>query len=225
MLQMKLTYIFCAFFFYFALGTNSTTACSIPPTAASTEKSFRRMIDRADYIFVGIVSHVLRRRWNADDTPPKFHPKILELAKKRREGQDIGSNGYRANWVEFAEATVHLSVISELYTDRLDNEFYQYQNRNRIPVDLLNPFTVGGHGPCNSFPRTCPWDIAAGERVALAIQKNNFGAHSALICVRVPKITNEQLQKSQRNKRFIAKYEAIRPFLPSSWRWVDKINR
>ena len=196
-------------------GASSAVACRVAPGPERTEHALRLMIDRADYIVIASVSHVLRRRWGEDDTRPRFHPRWIEHAEKRRAGEDIGSNGYVANWVDFAEAVAYLDVEVELYATGGQAFGRQtLETEDLLPIDLLRPFAVAGHGRCFHFPQTCPWDVRAGEHLALAVWKSAFGPHKALICRRIPRPTSDEMQEIRRLSGFTTKFDAIRSYLP-----------
>lgn len=188
-------------------------ACSIPPTMEQRDKSFRTMMEKADHVFLGRVSHVLRRRWNDDDTPPRFPDTFLEIARKHRAGEDVGSKKYIANWVEFAEATAYIIVDTELFYSGLTDGRRDPWSRVMLPIDLLRPFHVAGHGPCNSFPQTCPWDIEVGEKLVLAVAESEYGPHKALICKRVGTLSFEERDELRRSNNSKTKYDAIIEFL------------
>lgn len=113
-------------------------------------------------------------------------------------------------------------LSTELYWTGLANGRRRAGGRELIPIDLLRPFTVAGHGPCYNFPRTCPWDIGRGETVALAIQKSEFGAHKALFCRRISRLTNEERQETYRRSKSITKYEAILPYASQTFRYLSQ---
>ncbi len=202
--------LFCIIF---GNETIEANACSVPPTLDRSNQSFKRMMDSADHVFIGRVAYVLRRRWSEDDTRPGTHRKWLEYAEIARAGGDVGSNQYIVNWVEYAEATAYLKVDIELYKSGLLGPKHNVGILELVPIDLLRPFTVAGHGPCDSFPQTCPWDVASGDTVALAIIESRFGAQKALICQKIPRITSKQRKKARYSPRDLTKFEAIRPFI------------
>ncbi len=156
---------------------------------------------------------MLRRRWTEDDTPPKFPASWVELTEKSRAGEEVGSQQYLVNLVEFSEATAYLEIEHELYWTGLRGGRRIFGKTELIPIDLLRPYSVAGHGPCHSFPQTCPWDIKPGELVALAIKESTFGAASALVCSRVPRPNRKGAEKIRQKSRFVTKYEALLPFL------------
>ena len=207
-----------ALFFFVVLGITSAHACASPPTSVEAIKhSFRVMMEQADHVFVGDVSHILRRRWTDDDTRSSLSNRFSSYAEKRQKGEDIGEFGYMANYAEYSEATAYLSVVTQLVETGLVNRDTERYRRTLVPVDLLQPFSVKGHGPCLDFPRTCSWDIKPGDRVVLAIQEQQFGSQVALICVKAPKISNDQLRRFKRKSGITTKYDAILPFLPWTW--------
>jgi hypothetical protein len=200
-----------AFIAAVVIGASHANACSIPPGPAKTERAFERMLEDGDYIFIGRVSHVLRRRWGDDDTHPRFHMKWLEYAERAQAGEDVGSHEYIVNWVEFAEATAFILVETELYRPELTHNYYGIPWKT-IPIDLLRPFTVAGHGPCHNFPRTCPWDIEPEETLVLAVEKNEFGAQKALFRRRVSRLTQDERREAYDRSRTVTKFDSIRRY-------------
>ena len=204
-----------ALFFFIVLGVTSAHACATPPSSVEAIKhSFRVMMERADHVFIGDVSHIIRKRWNDDDTRSSLAKRFSAYAERRQKGEDIGEFGYMANFAEYSEATAYLSVVAQLVETGLINRDTERYRQTLVPVDLLQPFSVKGHGPCHDFPRTCPWDIKRGDRVALAIQEQQFGSQVALICMKAPEMSDDELKALKRKSRFTTKYDAIHPFLP-----------
>ena len=194
-------------------AAGSASACRVPPTAERTESALRLLIEKSDYVIIGRVAKVLRRRWNGDDTRPSFPASWIEITKKRSAGEDVGSDQYIANWVEFAEATAYLVVDEELFWTGLQDKRTVAGQRELLPIDLLRPFAVGGHGPCHSFPKTCPWDVNVGEQLAVAIKENRFGVPSALVCSRTPPLSHDDREQIRRLNKFTTKYDALLPYL------------
>ena len=212
-----------ALIFLIVFGVASAHACATPTTSLEAMKqSFRIMMEKADHVFLGDVSHIVRRRWSDDDIRPNLHSEYLELAEKRKNGEDIGEFDYLANYAEYSEATAYLSVFAQLVETGLVNRETELYRRTLVPVDLLQPYSVAGHGPCENFPRTCPWDIKPGDRLVLAIQEKQFGSQVALVCIKAPTMSDDQLRRIKRKSGFTTKYDAIQPFLPWEQRNYSK---
>lgn len=188
-------------------------ACSVAPGLSETQRELRLLVETSDHVVIGRVSHVQRRRWHEDDTPPRFPASWIELAEKSKAGEEVGSLQYLVNLVEFSEATAYLEIEQELFWTGLRDGRRIFGKTELIPIDLLRPYSVAGHGPCHSFPQTCPWDIKPGELVALAIKESTFGAASALVCSRVPRLGRKEAEKIRQKSRFVTKYDSLLPFL------------
>jgi hypothetical protein len=136
------------------------------------------------------------------------------LAERSRAGENVGDSQYLVNIVNFAEATAYLEIDEELFWTGLNDHRHSLAKPLLLPIDMLRPFSVAGHGPCESFPQTCPWDIEPGDVVAVALQNNQFGALSALICSKTPKLSQDAHDEIRRKSRFTTKYDALLPYLP-----------
>lgn len=193
------------------------SACTIPPSAQMVEKQFKVMIDRADMLFVGTVHHIQRRRWSDDDEKPYFNEDWLEIGRRASLGEDVGNAGYIANWVNFASAVAFLEVDVELYWTGIktsaDEGFQEF-----VDIDLLRPFTVAGTGPCVNFPRTCPWNMQHGDKVALALRVATFGANKVLFCRKLSDFNSFDVARIRKHNQFVTKYEAIAPY----WRTLRR---
>ena len=210
------------FFLWLILAAGPASACLVPPAAEQTERALRATVEQADHVIIARVSHVLRRRWTSDDTMPDFHQRMFDYVGKHRSGEYGNQFQYFANWVEFAEATAYLEIETELYWTGLSDgqsSFADAADPDLLPIDLLRPFTVSGHGPCHDFPTTCPWDIWPGELVAVAIEEQRFGAHRALVCSRIPRLTLDQRRKIEEANRTTTKFDALLPHL-AQFEWL-----
>lgn len=188
-------------------------ACSIFPSMEATENHFRRMIERSDYVFVGTVNHILRRRWSEDDEKPYFSKTWLDIAARANAGEDVGRDDHIANWVNYAEATAFLRIELELYWTGLKTPYSRGTVQEFVPIDMLRPFSAFGRGPCFSFPRTCPWSIKSGSTVVLAMKETRFGPNKVLFCREIPRLTRSARNEIQNNNKYLSRYEAILPYI------------
>lgn len=152
----------------FCLAISSVQACSVPPGPSRWEKSFRSLIDRSDYVFIGRVGRIIRRRWGPDD---ELGPHEARWLKSRAKGRKIHPN--IQNRLDFSDSIADISVFSWLKEPSGSDKLIRrgFSEYDAIQIDLLRPFTVVGRGPCYSFPRTCPWTVRTDDFVAIAINK------------------------------------------------------
>lgn len=196
-------------------------ACVEYPSAEKTESDLRVLLDKADHVIIGRVSYITRRQWSEDDTQPKLNSVWRDVVE--RDGDRIDRQ-YMANWATYSEATAYLVPVAEVYRSGIMDDRRLGENGILVPIDMLRPFTVAGHGPCQNFPQTCPWDIKADEHIAVAIQENRFGAHTALICRKVERPGQTEIGSIRQQNRFITKFDAMLHYLADDYPFIQPDN-
>ena len=212
-LRFFLTFLFAAMLTVLA---NQSLSCSVPPTKEQADRALKGLIDRADYVVIGQISRVTKRRWGPDDQLGLYEQTLQQYEV---EGRDLF--GYQQNLIEFSNAEAGIITYWSLRDDGIDSGKHRAFGRgmdSEIFIDLLQPFSVAGHGLCLDFPRTCPFDIQVGTYVAAAIYNEEYGPFSAYYCLVLDRIPSPE------EREMIASLRADLPASEVIWPLIERYS-
>lgn len=182
-------------------------ACSVSPQADQVAKELRATINAADYVFIGQIERVTKRRWGPDDQMGWYENQLVGW---RAEGRELPEAQERV--LIYSDAEARISIKLSMKSDGLERKAGRRSyNDFEVDVDLLHPVRSPGDGLCTSFPMPCPWDVKVGEWVAVALEAQPLGPPDTTYCVR---IDHPNLATSDRIRLLRQTEEAAEVFWP-----------
>ncbi len=166
-----------ALLFVATVNGQATHACSVALTPGESDRQLRELLRNTDYLLIGHVDGITRRRWGPDDELGSYEKRLLGW---QAEGRRLSAA--QMNLLEFSEATARL----RLHISMMDDDIDRFRSISAwfptVEIYLLRP--IVGPGSCTAFPSTCPWDLKSGEFVAIALNELPFGQIEVQYCIR-----------------------------------------
>lgn len=157
-----------------------SSACSSRPPPERVAIELRETINAADYVFIGQIERVTKRRWGLEDQMGWYETNLLGY---RGEGRELPEAAQRV--LTYSDAEARISIRLSLKNDGLDQIGGRSYRDPEVDVDLLRPVRSPGDGNCTSFPMPCPWDVKVGEWVAVALEAKPFGLPATSYCIKI----------------------------------------
>jgi hypothetical protein len=186
-------------------------ACSVAPTLDEETRDLREDLNSADMLFIGQVQRITKRRWTADDQLGLYEQRLLE---SQAEGRELADAEERV--LVFSDAEARLQIDTSMKPDGLDAPPY-YFGASEIDVDLLRPVRSRGDGLCSAHPRPCPWDIEAGDWVAIALRDQPFQKPLTIYCVTISGSDLGARNRIEARRGSVEPAELFWPFLEESY--------
>jgi hypothetical protein len=188
--------------------------CSGLISGDQSANELRQMLNAADFVFIGQVKRVTKRRWGPDDQIGMFE---TQLKKWQGEGRELPDADQRI--LTFSDAEARLSILWSMKDDGLDSR----QGRAgygviEVDVDLLRPVRSPGDGGCTSFPSPCPWDITVGDMVAIALEQQPFRLPDTTFCLKVSPLNLAQSDRIKSLRGKVDAAEVFWPFVEAAWK-------
>jgi hypothetical protein len=184
----------------------SVSACSAPASIEHSNQELREALNRADNMFIGQVQRVTMRRWTDDDQMGPYEQRLLEA---QAEGRELDET--ERHFVTFSDAEARLSIETSMKLDGLDQRppdpIVDF-GLDELDVDLLD------HGSfCHDFPRPCPWDLKAGDWVAVALEVQPSQSPVTFYCVKIDHPNLAQNERIKALRGIVEPAEVFWPFL------------
>jgi hypothetical protein len=211
-----------AAFFLFAfiiMAAEPVQACE-PMDPEENLVRFREALNRADTMFIGEVQRVMMRRWTDDDQMGLYEQRLLEA---QAEGRGLDETERR--FVTFSDAEARLSIRTSMKLDGLDQrqpDPIAYFGSPEVDVDLLHPYNN-----CQDDPRPCPWDIKAGDWVAITLENHPMRAPVTFYCVRIGRPNLATHERIEALRGIVEPAEIFWPFLGGKygvWPFDEKVD-